>query len=105
MLSALAIKEDEAVIPARRYLSSPRFAWDWVNTALSFCKLRKLLSSANRLGPASSGGAKSPKRFLVVPHVCHRAGRWDLQADLPQNDLSFEGLGRHSDLLYFFKRL
>src|ERR1700722_17732327 len=99
MLSALAMKEDDAVIPARRYLSSPRLAWVWGNTALSFCKLRKLLTSANRLGLASSGVSKSPKRFLVVPQVCHRSQRWDLEADLPQNDLSFEGLGRASDLL------
>jgi hypothetical protein len=40
MLSALAMKEDDAVIPARLYLSSPLLAWDLVKIALIFPALR-----------------------------------------------------------------
>jgi hypothetical protein len=43
MFSALAMKEEEAVIPARRYLSRPRLALDCVRTAFSLLGFRLLL--------------------------------------------------------------
>src|ERR1700677_1195408 len=48
IFSALAIKEEEAVIPARRYLSRPRLALDCVRTAFSLLGFRLLLINANR---------------------------------------------------------
>src|ERR1700722_1669059 len=48
MFRALAMKEEEAVIPTRRYLSRPRLALGCVRTAFSLLGFRMLLTNANR---------------------------------------------------------
>jgi hypothetical protein len=47
MFNALAMNEEDAVMPARRYLSNPRFALDLVRAALSLATLRYLFHDAS----------------------------------------------------------
>jgi hypothetical protein len=53
--NALVIKEEEAVMPARRYRSPPRLPLDFVSSALSLAGRRESFNIANRLELASSG--------------------------------------------------
>jgi hypothetical protein len=47
MFKALAMNDEEAVMPARRYLSKPRLALDSVRTAFSFRRVRLFLSNGD----------------------------------------------------------
>jgi hypothetical protein len=70
MFNALATKEEDAVIPARRYLSTPRFALDLVRTALRFASLKRLLHDANPRGVEVFGESKSDTIPRDIPVNC-----------------------------------
>ena len=59
MFNALAMNEEDAVIPARRYLSNPRFELDLVRATLNFATFRRLFHDADRRVGENSGESKS----------------------------------------------
>src|ERR1700759_345803 len=81
MFRALAMNEEDAVIPARRYRSKPRLALAWVRSAFSFLRLRLLLSKANDLDMAKSEKLKpdtKPSAFV----------RWERSSQTRPSDVT-----------------
>src|ERR1700749_4708631 len=80
VFNALVTNEDEAVMPARRYLSPPRLPLDCVNSAFSFLGLNLSITSANELRHPNSGsfnwGKSSSKvpTYVILREKDHSAG-------------------------------